>query len=284
MSALDDLLEGVKRKASLGDFGESAADYLGGDKNTFGRKDAFDGTPAHYVDSDKEGNTYAGKTVGQSASRDPYEEAKKDSPVATGIGDMLGSAVAEIPAFAATQGMSVPARLMRNFAVPAVEHFISDEQGTLGDKFKGTANWIKEHPGQQAINTLLPEALPHVIKGIKANVGKLLGRTPGEAPTGGAKMDPGEMDDIMRDIAEYEATHGEQTTPEAKAKLVRAIMQRRRPDLVPVGEPLSKEAPANTNATTVVNDNAQVRGKPRFRGRVEPSADEDKNLLDEDDQ
>jgi hypothetical protein len=267
MSTLDDLLEGVKRKASLGDLGESTADFLSEDKNTFGRKDAPEGIPAHYIDSDKEGNTYAGRSVGQSASRDPYEEAKKRSPVATGIGDMLGSGAAQVPAFVASSGMSLPARLMRNFAVPAAEHAISDEQGGLGDKLKGTAKWMGEHPMQQAVNTLLPEALPTVLKGAKAGIGKLLGRAPsGEATPrgpGGGDLDVGEMDAIMQDIADYERTHGVQETPEAKAALVAKIMKKRRPDLIPVGEPLSSEPAANGNRTIAANNNSDPRAAPK---------------------
>jgi hypothetical protein len=274
MSTLDDLLEGMKRKASLGDLGESTADFLSEDKNTFGRKDAPEGIPAHYIDSDKEGNTYAGRSVGQSASRDPYEEAKKRSPVATGIGDMAGSAAAQVPAFLATSGMSLPARLMRNFAVPAAEHAISDEQGGLGDKLKGTAKWIGEHPVQQIVNTLMPEALPHVVKGIKANIGKLLGRSPTDPGPSGGGVDPAEVDDIMKEIGDYESTHGAQETPEAKAALVKKIMDRRIAandnadvDLPQIGKP---------DRANIANDNVNI-GMPQVprEQRVKRAANDD---------
>jgi hypothetical protein len=278
MSALDDLLEGVKRKASLGDFGESAADYLaGGERNTFGRKDAPEDIPATYVDSDKEGNTLAGLTPGQTMSRKPYEQAKKNSPLATGIGNMIGSATAQLPAFGVTGGIgSLPGRLLRNYLVGAGEHALSEEQGGLGDKLKGTAKWSVDHPIQTAVNTLLPEALPTILKGAKAGIGKLLGRAPKETPPGGGGGggDPAEVDDIMREISDYESTHGAQESPESKAALVKKIMDRRISandnadvDLPHVGKP---------DRVNIANDNINI-GMPQVprEQRVKRAANDD---------
>jgi len=236
MTELDDLLEGWKRKASLGDFGESAADYLGGDKNTFGRQDKPEGIEATYVDTDKDGNTVAGASIGQTMSRKPYEKAKKESPIATGIGSMLGSATAQLPAFAATGGIgSLPAQLMRNYLVGAGEHALSEEQGGLGDKLKGTAKWTVDHPIQTAVNTILPAVSGPLVKGI----GKMFGKTPKGGPV------EADVDDIMKEIAEYEAEHGVQNTPEGKADLVRKIMKRRYPEMQDVK---SEMPPANDNS------------------------------------
>jgi hypothetical protein len=71
------------------------------------------------------------------------------------------------------------------------------------------------------------------------------------------------MDAIMQDIADYERTHGVQETPEAKAALVAKIMKKRRPDLIPVGEPLSSEPAANGNRTIAANNNSDPRAAPK---------------------
>jgi hypothetical protein len=262
MGVVDDFLEGWKRKAGLGDTGEAVTNYFTKDQNTFGRKDRPEGIDATYVDVDKDGNEYTGRTIGQTVSRKPYEKAKERNPVSTALGGMAGSATVQAPVFAATSGIgSIPGRLLRNYLTGAGEHAISEEQGGLSDKVKGTAKWSVDNPLQTAVNTLLPEVMPHALKGLKAGVGKLLGRAPKEVPMSKGGMDEAEMDDIMRDIADYEATHGEQTTAEDRAKLVRELIGRRRPDLVDVPESIAGEPPANGNRTIAANDNAY--SKPR---------------------
>jgi hypothetical protein len=278
MGVVDDFLEGWKRKAGLGDTGEAVTNYFTKDQNTFGRKDRPEGIDATYVDVDKDGNEYTGRTIGQTVSRKPYEKAKERNPVSTALGGMAGSATVQAPVFAATSGIgSIPGRLARNYLTAAGEHALSDEQGGLSDKVKGTAKWSVDNPLQTAVNTLLPEVMPHAIKGLKAGVGKLLGRAPKPpTPPTNSPVDESEVDDVLAEIGDYEAQHGAQESAEAKAALVKKIMDRRISandnadvDLPQVGKPARRNV-ANDNINIPM---PQVPREQRVKRAVNDDAD-----------
>jgi len=278
MGVVDDFLEGWKRKAGLGDTGEAVTNYFNKDINTFGRKDKPEGIDATYVDTDSDGNRVTGRTIGQTVSRKPYEKAKERNPVSTALGGMAGSATVQAPVFAATSGIgSIPGRLLRNYLTGAGEHAVSEEQGGLSDKVKGTAKWSVDNPLQTAVNTLLPEVMPHAIKGLKAGVGKLLGRAPKPpTPPTNSPVDESEVDDVLAEIGDYEAQHGAQEGAEAKAALVKKIMDRRISandnadvDLPQVGKPARRNI-ANDNVNIPM---PQVPREQRVKRAVNDDAD-----------
>lgn len=252
------LIEGAKRKASYGDTGESVVDWMAGDRNTFGRDDKPQGIKATYVETDNNKNTYAGMTPGQTVSRKPYEEAKERSPVSTAVGAAAGSTLAQLPVFLLARHKEVPAQLMRNYFASAGEHAVSEEQGDILKKARNTSKWTFDHPIQTALNTLLPTYGASAAKLAGKSISKLLGRAPKEVKTiqvettGELPANDNEIEDIMTEIAEYEATHGPRRTLADKQALVDELLGKRyardaaKYENLP--EVASRNAPRNTNA------------------------------------